>query len=181
MPPDRYRPLSTKEKLLLIHFLRSLVPVARDRTHPFRRLARAQISTSLWRWTADAYCVRSNAIKQDARKYDDKRLPVTPAARELRKTTVSGLRHEHVVPRIMIADRIIENDLRVSDIYRLLSRYCHAVIVTRAEDTMLSKRSMPAGWSWESGCPFGRYREAGLYDSLIWPDSTANPLFRIRP
>ena len=167
----RYRHLKQDERIELCRFIRSYVPVAKDKTKPFWKFARWQISLLLWRWTADAYCTRENVIRPDAIKYDVEMLPATTRARELRKKSIRGLRHEHTVPRILLAERIIENDLCANQIYLLLTRHCRAVIVTLEEDQQLSKhgkKSMASDWDWEIGCPYARYKAAGLLDVLNW-------------
>jgi hypothetical protein len=167
----RYRHLDQHERMELCRFIRSYVPVAKDEKNAFRKFARWQISLLLWRWTADAYCTRENVIRPDAIKYDVEMLPATQKARALRKKSIRGLRHEHTVPRIALAQRIIDNDLGIAEIYKLLTRHCRAVIVTLEEDQLLSKhgkKSMESDWNWETGCPYARYKAAGLLDVLNW-------------
>lgn len=157
----RYRHLNEQERLQICQFIRSHVPLTRNKDHAFRQFARWQVSLLLWRWTADAYCTRQKVIRPDAIKYDLQMLPATHSARESRRIAKKGLRHEHTVPRMVLAKRIIENDLTMEKIYELLIRHCRAVVVTKEEDQLLSKhglKSMPAGGEWETGCPYAPLR-----------------------
>ncbi|MCW1913002.1 hypothetical protein OJ996_05435 [Luteolibacter sp. GHJ8] len=170
----RYRHLNQEERMELCRFIRRYVPIANDTKNAFRKFARWQISLLLWRWTADAYCRHEGVIRPDAIKYDVEMLPATKNARELRKKSIRGLRHEHTVPRIALAQRIIDSDLCVDGIYALLTRHCRAVIVTLEEDQILSKhgkKSMGGEWEWETGCPYARYKSAGLLEVLDWNGS----------
>ncbi len=167
----RYRHLDQHERMELCRFIRAYVPVADDPKNPFWKFARWQISLLLWRWTADAYCTRDKVIRPDAIKYDVEMLPATRKARQLRKQSIRGLRHEHTVPRIALAQRIIDNDFGIDEIYALLTRHCRAVIVTLEEDQLLSKhgkKSMGPEWEWETGCPYARYKAAGLLEVIDW-------------
>lgn len=167
----RYRHLNQVEKTGLCRFIHSYVATARDSDHPLGRIARSQISLLLWRWTADAFCLRENAIKQDGIKYDTAMLPATATAREIRKSTKKGLIHEHCVPRAFIADRIISEALCPEGILSLLTSHCRAVVVSRAEDATLCKQgrqSMPKGWDWQTGCPYARYEAANLFHEIEW-------------
>ena len=170
----RYRDLNTEERLQICEFIRSHVPLAQDDKHAFRRFARWQISLLLWRWTADAFCLRKKVIQPDAAKYNVALLPATLNARKLRANSIRGLRHEHTVPRIVLTDLIIEGDLDVDQIYDLLTRHCRAVIVTLEEDQELSKhgkKTMGSDWERETGCPYARYKAAGLLDQIVWPSA----------
>ena len=158
-----HRSLNRRERLYLCVFIRSLVEVAKDHQHPMRKLARAQISMTMWRWTADGACLKTNAVRPDALKYDVRQLLCTNAARNVAQTTIKDLRHEHVVPRIMLAHRIIDEDMSLKVIYKFLSKFCKPVIVTKNEDASFSRSCMPAEWSWAEGCEYARYRDADLY------------------
>lgn len=171
MNNPRYRHLDEAERLQICDFIRAQVLVAKDEEHVFRKFARWQISLLLWRWTADAYCQWEDVIRPDAIKYNVEMVPATKKARELRKRSIRGLRHEHCVPRIVLTDLIIKGDLSTDQIYKLLARHCRAVIVTQEEDQKLSeygKKTMGEGWEWETGCPYDRYRAAGLLDEIDW-------------
>jgi hypothetical protein len=133
-----------------------------------RDVARREISLAMWRWTADGVNIETGIVKRDALKYN---VRVHPASREAISTQVSGggqeLRHEHAVPRIFLAKRIIELDLDVAAIQSLLKRFCRAVIVTRSEDKDLKPRNrMPNDWKWEGGDPYARYVTSKLRDKL---------------
>ncbi len=165
-----YRPLNAIERRYLCSFIRALVPVARDSSHPMRELARKQIALTLWRWTADAVRTDTGIVKQDAHKYNT---TVHAATRDAIADSASGgagLRHEHVVPRIVLADQIITLDLQENDIFVLLTRFCVAAIVTVAEDRRLRpKNAMPSGWSWNGGDPYARYAYSNLDTVLRRP------------
>jgi hypothetical protein len=172
---SRYRSLNKEERLFLCELVRGLVPVARDGSHSMRKIARGQISLMMWRWTADGVCLRSNVARQDAIKYDVSLLPATAKACEIALVTDRGLRHEHVVPRIRLADRIIEENMAVPEMYRFLLRHCAAVMVTKEEDLFLSKKTMPPNWEWDKSCIYQRYRDAQLYGEIKWAPESPPP------
>jgi hypothetical protein len=112
----------------------------------------------MWRWTADGVDVESGRVVMDALKYDVTVHRSTREAREAARVGIRGLRHEHVVPRTLLARRIIEGDLDVTAIAALLTRCCRAVIVTREQDALIRPRdAMPDIWDWDSGDPYARY------------------------
>ncbi len=164
-----YRRLNSKEKFYLCEFIRPLIPIARDDSHCMRVSARGQISNMMWRWTADGFCEKQSAVKWDSIKYNNKLLPATKAAIQRAEETKKnrGLIHEHVVPRMLLAKKIISEDLKTAEIYEFLTRYCTAVIVTKEEDSRLSKSMMPDDWEWNRDCVFARYRHSLIFDSII--------------
>ena len=164
-----HRPLNVRERLHLCSFMRLLVPIARDHGHPMRKLARAQISILMWRWTADGTSLKTGAVCPDVLKYDVRQLPCTAAAGVIAATTIKDLRHEHIVPRILLTDHIIEQDMTQRSIFKFLTRFCKSVIVTKEEDVILSRSNMPTGWTWEEGCVYARYRIANLYEVIENP------------
>lgn len=155
-----YRPLNENEQICLCEFIRLFVPVARTAAHPMLRdLARRQIALTLWRWTADAVETGENVLRQNAYKYNVEYHPATSDAIKLIAVgDTRNLRHEHVVPRMWLARRIVDGDFSVGQIHGLLTRCCRAVIVTTAEDRLLRPRNaMPDEWSLEVGNPYERY------------------------
>ena len=165
----KYRPLNNEEKKYICKFLSILIPVARDKSHPMRDLAEIEIKETLWRWTADAVKISTGKVKKDSSKYDINLHVSTYNAIQLKKRTRknNGLRHEHAVPRNILAKRIIEKNLNVIDMLDFLNRYCIAVIVTKEEDDILEpKREMPPNWSWKDGDPFARYDYSNLRKEL---------------
>ncbi len=166
---QKYRPLGEKEHRFLSEFIYLLLKVANDEKHSMRAIARGQISLTMWRWTADGVCLKTGTVKQNALKYDVTQLPCTKQAKEKAKTSKKDLRHEHTVPRILLTDYIIENELSADDIYKFLRRYCKTVIVTRDEDKQLSTKNMPTDWNFptikdlDSGaCEYARYKVAKI-------------------
>lgn len=154
---SKYRPLGEKEQRHLARFIRFLVPVARDGNHPLSHMARRQIAVWLWRWTADAVD-DEGIVKQDTFKYNVDVHAATPAAREAQRAGSAGLRHEHAVPRMVLARRIIDENLEEDEILSFLRRYCVAVVVTKDEDSRLKpKNEMPRDWDWQTGHCYARY------------------------
>jgi hypothetical protein len=134
-------------------------------------LAREQIAVTMWRWTADAVDTEKRVVKKDAYKYDFDIHAATKSAKATK--TKKGLRHEHAVPRMVLARLIIDLDLPVDGIFKLLDRLCVAVVVTRAEDLKLKPRNkMPDGWKWENGDPYERYKFSGIFDELEFPNGS---------
>lgn len=163
----RHRPLGARERQYICSYISSLLPVARrSANHPMRRIARSQISWAMWRWTADGVTTSNDEVQQDAYKYDVEVLPCTRGARLRALTTKKGLRHEHIVPRMVLADSIIERSLSTKEIHDFLSSFCEAIIVTKEEDSRLQRSSMPDGWNFDTGCRYARYREAGLFNEI---------------
>jgi acetyl-CoA acetyltransferase len=133
-----------------------------------RELARREVALTLWRWTADAVLSSSGAVKQDAYKYNTNVHTATKSAKAARAAGSAGLRHEHAVPRVVLARRIVDDDLSTEAIFELLDKFCVAVIVTAEEDRRLRPRNeMPPDWSW--GDRYARYVHSNLYDELEFP------------
>ncbi|MDA7516956.1 hypothetical protein OAK70_02715 [Akkermansiaceae bacterium] len=163
----RYRPLGDSERRNIVAYMSALLPVATpSANHPMRKIARSQIAWAMWRWTADGVSISSNEVQQDAYKYDVATLACTRKARERSQTTKKGLRHEHIVPRMILADEIISQGMAQDLIFELLSRFCEAVIVTKEEDALLTRSSMPEGWNFKTGYKYARYRVANLFDQI---------------
>ena len=96
----------------------------------------------------------------DALKYD---VTVHRSTREAARVGIRGLRHEHVVPRTLLARRIIEGDLDVTAIAGLLTRCCRAAIVTSEQDALIRPRdAMPDVWDWDTGDPYARYAHSKM-------------------
>ena len=76
------------------------------------------------------------------------------------------LRHEHVVPRVMVVDKILgfppaSESWTEKKLAALFKKFCVGVVVTTAEDVELSKsfhKVMPTGWTWSKGSPWARYK-----------------------
>ena len=69
-----------------------------------------------------------------------------------------------------MAKKIISEDMKTAEIYDFLTRYCTAVIVTKEEDSRLSKSTMPDDWEWHRDCVFARYRQSQIFDLIIGLD-----------
>ena len=131
------RPLNKLEQRYICQFIRILIPIARDDHHSMRGIARWQIALAMWRWTADAVDIRSGKVRKDAFKYNVDFRRHTQGARDAlaASTSAKGLRHEHMVPRSILADEIMKRDMDENNIYHFLCKWCHAVIVTKKEDS----------------------------------------------
>jgi hypothetical protein len=110
----QYRPLGPAEHRYIAEYIHALVPAARQSDHPMQDLARWLIAIAMWRWTADGVNEAGRVIK-DALKYDLTVHRATRAAREAAVTSTAGLRHEHIVPRDLLARRIITGNLTTTD------------------------------------------------------------------
>ena len=76
------------------------------------------------------------------------------------------LRHEHIVPRNLIKKFILDLPIKDKDsILGVLTRYSHAVIVTKSEDQILKdlglNKDMPKCF-YENDDILSRYQEAGI-------------------
>ena len=185
------RRLNEDEQRHICRFIRLLVTFARDNRHPMREVARLQIAYSLWHWTADAVDTETGAVVWDGIKHDVDFLFSSLAAswvaedardaragRRLYEKYVLGLRHEHVVPRTLLAQRMIEEDMELDCIYAFLSVSCKAVILTKEEYDLIQPRDrMPAGWNWGENL-YQRYIDAGCTNEfLVPPGNFPNELF----
>lgn len=171
-------PINDEVRGYLVQFISSLISVAARNDHPMRSLARREISLTLWRWTADG--MRNGEVKADALKYDVECNYATFDAIHARKEGGSGLRHEHVVPRVVLADRIISEKISGDLLYDFLIKYCQAAIVTKAEEVRIKPRCcMPQGWGWHSD-PFQRYIDAELrwFKGGYSTSQVAGPFFK---
>jgi len=86
------------------------------------------------------------------------------SGRRLKK--FNDLRHEHIVPRNLIKSFIKDlEDKSSKNILDILSKYSHAVIVTKVEDARLKKlglnKDMPSSF-YKSGCVLSRYQSADI-------------------
>jgi hypothetical protein len=75
------------------------------------------------------------------------------------------LRHDHAIPRKVLADRLMTlSDRSPTSIQNFLERYCLGVTITKADDDQLTKHGlrskMPDGWDW--GDPLARYSSSGV-------------------
>ena len=153
-----YIPLRKKERDYICQLVHQLAKTARDEEHSMHLIARKQMADALWRWTADGINAETGVVKQDAFKYDTEYLPSSKEACLLREDGKKGLRHEHVVPRMVLVERIIERDLGALGIRRLLNKSCFAVVLTKEEDGSLwPPQKMPDDWKWGSDDVFARY------------------------
>lgn len=102
------------------------------------------------------------------------------------------LRHEHIVPRIVLIDRILGipphgkniTCWTAQEIEDFLNRFCIGAIVTKDDDdkklNLLHKKCMPENWNWDtpSPDPWARYRlsEVVVYnpEHVIWRDGKVN-------
>lgn len=87
------------------------------------------------------------------------------------KKTDKDLVHEHSVPKCVIAeklDEMYEKKLTSEDdVFELIDRFCHSVIVSKEEDVKLNKAGlrskMPQSFSFAEGDDIlGRYRAADI-------------------
>lgn len=170
---ERYRSLADREKRYLAQFIRGLVPIARDISHPMRALARKQISMTMWRWTADAFDTAKGLVVQDAYKYNVAIHPTTDAAVLAHSNGAANLRHEHIVPRSFLTDAILRDDMSEDAILQFLQMFCHAAIVTASEDKLeiRPRNSMPSGWICDQGDILARYSETLRLQLKVWSSS----------
>ena len=154
------RRLNIEEMRYICEFIGGLVPIARAEAHAWRAIARWQIRDVLWRWTADG--VDDNGlVTLEGIKYDVDLYPATAEAMQIAEHGGGGLRHEHVVPRNWLTNRIIQENMNVEVIMELLQRCCLAAIVTEDQHGLLSGK-MPVGWDWRNDNPYQRYINAEL-------------------
>ena len=166
-------PLTEKEQRCICDFIRMLIPIARDNTNPMCKIAKRNIALTLWNWTADAVDAVTGQIHANGNKYNVKVLRHTKAALMIRRGE-KGLRHEHVIPRSVLADEIVTCNMSAEAIFTFLSKWCDAVIVTKKEDAGLKpKDAMPAGWTFKTGKRDQRYIDAKMEKKLLPP--TSNP------
>lgn len=87
------------------------------------------------------------------------------------KKPEKDLVHEHSVPKCVIAeklDELYEKKLTSEDdVFELIDRFCHSVVVSKEEDVKLNKAGfrskMPQSFTFAEGDDvFGRYRAAGI-------------------
>ena len=79
------------------------------------------------------------------------------------------LHAEHVIPNIMIFERMItlaENGTSDDDLANFLRESCQIVVITKEERTILDSelglsKSMPSGWNWGDD-PMARLHVAGI-------------------
>ena len=160
------RPLRDEEKRCICQFIRAFVPVARITDHPFRKIAEDQISLLMWRWTADGVNTKTGLVRKDGLKRSIKFQRHTRKACKVARTSAKSLRHEHVVPRNVLAREIVDKDMSEGEIHRFLTKFCLAAIVTKKEDQSLNRAEMPEDWDFSTGNPFQRYVDAKLIEEM---------------
>jgi hypothetical protein len=90
----------------------------------------------------------------------------TPEAREdFARLGKSSVIHEHVVPRKVLIQTIMEmKNPSPAGVYDKLDTFCIAVVITKAQDVYLNqcglRQTMPSGWDKKD--PWARYSTAGL-------------------
>lgn len=77
---NKYRLLTHEEKEYFCKFIKILMPFAQDKKHIMTKLAKEQISTTMWYWTADAVEISTGVVKRDAIKYDIDFIPASKDA-----------------------------------------------------------------------------------------------------
>jgi hypothetical protein len=168
-----HRRLEAEHEAFIAAQIAALIRTAANPTHSMTLVARWQIRNTLWRWTVDGVDA-SGFVQIDMAKRVHGLLPMT---RDASNACPSIKRvHEHVVPRGLLATYLIERQETNRDrIIEFLRRYCLAAIVTKAEDDLLRSfpyrlgQRMPDGWNWGDD-PWARYKTAGLFERLLWPD-----------
>ncbi len=73
------------------------------------------------------------------------------------------LRYDHAIPMRLVTEKLLEPR---ADVVTILKDKVHACIITKEEDSKLSKaglrQSMPKEWMWETGAWNARYVEAKI-------------------
>jgi hypothetical protein len=139
--------------------------------------ARGHIGGLLWCWTVGAIAKKSGRLIGTAVKYNVNVHAATPAAiKIIQSKSNKGLRHEHAIPRSLIAKRIVDENMDEEAIVDFLRKFCRAVIIEKGEDDQLNeaklRKTMPVGWNWDPNDVYARYRKVGLFDILVWPSGT---------
>jgi hypothetical protein len=97
-----------------------------------------------------------------------------------------GLRHEHIVPRAYLTDKLLAlPQLRNSYMRAMLDDLCHGCVLTKEEDKFLKKNTMPHDWQPAMGI-WARYADAFREIGIVivrmeWPTGRENeqPEFEI--
>lgn len=162
-PANLYRRLQEEHLLVIAQQIVSLLPIARDLRSAMHRVARWQLRNLLWRWTVDA--VRGDGVVEvDAAR----RAAIWPITRLAKDLPFRERRHEHVVPRAVIVNLLLESEMAdARDVYDTISRYCLAAVVSRGESALLDRgplrSTMPDGWQWGDD-EWARYRATTAVD-----------------
>lgn len=164
-------PLCNNHRLFIAEEIYRLLPTAGNERDPMACAARSLIDYLIWFWTADGVDAVGNAVR-DGIKYDLRHQRHTIQALnqwEKNGERGSGLRHEHAVPKKLLLEHLLTlSTTSVSSVHEILTRFCFAVIVTKEEDELLSKKGfrsrMPSGWNFSTqDCdPLARYAAIGL-------------------
>lgn len=172
---ERCEPLTTAHRDWLVAQATALRALSALKTDCVGSCAGAFLDWIIWFWTADACYPSTYAVRRDGIKYDPEGLWSTEEAqRELDKVRRNGLKvskvveHEHAVPKKAMIELIRTGKMQAGDV---LSRFGHAVLVTRSEHQRLNQRfrdQMPCDWepTSETADPFARYRRLEIG---IWP------------
>lgn len=153
-----------------------LIDVAtRAHAHPsLRSAARLMMHSLLWHWTADGVPEKSTELEwrgRDKLKYSFQHLAHTREAHEeWVKTGKKRLVHEHVVPRHLIVERLLNQPPRDADtVVDFLQRYCRGAIILKDQDRELDRDTMPPDknnahtpWAFDGlyNDPYARYEGA---------------------
>jgi len=109
---------------------------------------------------------RSDAFKLI--KYKGQQLWTEKAINHFIKNGIKGLRHEHVIPRKLIEQEILDNkDKSKERIFTVLDKLLHAVIVTKEEAAFIDikyKSSIPVEFQISNRVDYllSRYKESNI-------------------
>ncbi len=176
----RCKPLQKTHRTFIATEIARLLPVAGDESNPMRKVARDLVDRLIWRWTADGYDPKTNAVLYDARKYDCDAYAHTPAARKRARAGKRGIRHEHVIPKRALIERLLRERPDAQATRRFLDRFCIVAIVLKEDEERYIpkalRKSMPTTFSFDdpSADLWARYRPhsraaKGLFARLRFP------------
>ena len=112
------------------------------------------VNSVLWKWT------------ERFGKYEGCRGSYA-AHKHYRLHGYKDLRHDHAIPRNVLAKMFLEKQppLSAAKALKLLRKFCDAVVITKKEDKSFGKiglrQKMPKGWNWTKN-PYARYKAVGI-------------------
>ncbi|MDF1878427.1 hypothetical protein JHD46_02100 [Sulfurimonas sp. SAG-AH-194-C20] len=104
-------------------------------------------------WTATVVNNDNDVVKYKGQPYWSKKAIIHYQSINIKnkQKDFSGLRHEHIMPRKLIKEKILASNKSKEVILEILNKYSHAVIITKEEDQILKdmgfNQSMPESFN----------------------------------
>lgn len=135
---------------------------------------KSNFSLKLKRETLGLVCWKFSELngKYDGVKYWSKNAKKLRENNTKTKKYFSGLRHEHVVPKKVLIEKLLSDyfNKSIKEIRNFFRDFCFAAIITKEEDNKYLKKykqEMPIEFNWKKDQVWLRYEKTGLYKNIV--------------